>query len=307
MTGGVNGRWGVLLITGLIALFLYITEPGIVLADLQEVKERGVLRHLGVTYAHFVRKTPQGYDGLDVDVMKLFAEYLGVRYQLVNTTWTDVFTDLTGRKEDPVTHEYRQEATEQIRGDIISNGLTVLSSRQKIVNYSIPTFPTGVWLIAPANSQLTPIHPSGNMLEDIQNVKSLLEGHSVLTMNGTCLDARFYDFDPSLVHIKYFSASKIINDIVPTMMNGAADATLLDIPDAMVALQTWPGEIKIIGPVSKGQVMGAAVAKNSPQILKVFNVFFKKIWMDGTYHKLVEKYYPSVFLYFGGFFDKERK
>jgi ABC-type amino acid transport substrate-binding protein len=284
-------------------LLLYAIVPEVAKADLKEVKQRGVLRHIGVTYAHFVREIPGGYDGLDVDVMKLFARHLGVKYQFVNTTWPDLFTDLTGREPDSLTHEYHPKPTKEIKGDIISNGLTVLPYRQKIVNYSIPIFPTGVWLIVPATSPIVPIRPSGNMSVDIKNVKSLLKGHSLLTMNDTCLDAGFFDFDQAQVEVKYFTESEIINDIVPAMMDGLADATLLDIPDALITLQKWAGEIKIIGPVIDSQIMGAAVDKSSPELLKAFNDFFKQIWSDGTYRSLVEKYYPSVFLYFEDFFD----
>jgi ABC-type amino acid transport substrate-binding protein len=122
-------------------------------------------------------------------------------------------------------------------------------------------------------------------------------------MNDTCLDAGFFDFDQAQVEVKYFTESEIINDIVPAMMDGLADATLLDIPDALITLQKWAGEIKIIGPVIDSQIMGAAVDKSSPELLKAFNDFFKQIWSDGTYRSLVEKYYPSVFLYFEDFFD----
>ncbi len=293
----------IFLLVGLVLLLLYATVPEVARADLKEVKQRGVLRHLGITYAHFVRKVPGGYDGLDVEVMKLFSRHLGVRYEFVSTTWPDLFTDLTGREPDVLTHEYHPEVTRKIKGDVISNGLTVLPYREKVVNYSIPMFPTGVWLIVPATSPLSPIHPSGNMTEDIKNVKSLLKGYSVLTMNDTCLDANFFNFDQSQVDIRYFTETTIINDIVPAMMNGMADATLLDIPDALITLQKWPGEIKIIGPVIDAQIMGAVVDKSSPELLQAFNDFFKQIWNNGTYRTLVEKYYPSVFLYFEEFFD----
>jgi len=301
-----RGRKTVLLQIILIFSLFYTIIPGIVRADLKDVQQQGVLRHLGVTYAHFIKKTPQGYDGLDVDVMRLFAKHLGVKYQFISTTWSNLFTDLTGRKLNPATGEYDETSTEEIKGDIISNGLTVLPNRQKIVNYSVPTFPTGIWLIAPANSPIKPIQPSENIEKDIENVKNLLKGHSVLTMSNTCLDANFFHFDPNRIDVKFFTTSKIINDIVPAVINGVADTTLLDIPDAMITLQQWPGEIKIIGPVSSPQIMGAAVPKDSPELLEAFNLFFKQIWNDGTYRSLVEKYYPSVFLYFNTFFDTDR-
>jgi len=292
-----------------ISLLLSASGPALVRAgDLQQIKQQGVLRHLGIPYAHFVRKTPQGpdeYDGLDVEVMRLFAKYLGVRYQLVNTTWADLFTDLTGHKLDHQTLSLHPEKTEIIKGDIIANGLTVLPWRQKLVNYSVPTFPTGVWLISKASSQMKPIIPTGNIARDIKQVKLLLNGHSVLTMEGTCLSPELYAFDMEQVEIKLFTQSKMIDDIAQAMLDGMSDTTLLDIPNAMIALEKWPGEIKVIGPLSHGQVMGVAVPKSSTQLLKEFNRFFKQIWENGTYRSLVEKYYPSVFLYLGEFFDRQ--
>ena len=293
------------LVLGLTALIItgWAVIPQFARADLKEVKQQGVLRHLGVTYANFVRETPTGFEGLDVEVLQLFAKHLGVKDEFINTTWANLFTDLTGRTFNNATGEYSPLATVTTKGDIISNGLTVLPNRQKIVNYSLPTFPTGVWLIAPATSSLTPIQPSKNLAHDVTKVNELMNGHSVLTMNKTCLDVRYFSFDTTRVHVKYFSSSKIIKDIVPAMINGAAESTLLDIPDALVMLQQMPGDIKIIGPASNAQIMGAAVTKKSPELLKAYNEFFKQIWNDGTYRQLVEKHYPSVFLYFDDFFD----
>jgi ABC-type amino acid transport substrate-binding protein len=63
-------------------------------ADLQEIKEKGVIRHLGIPYANFV--TGSG-DGLDVELVKLFAQDLGVRYEYVEASWESVIGDLTGK------------------------------------------------------------------------------------------------------------------------------------------------------------------------------------------------------------------
>ena len=308
MTSQQPTKNGLGLLLGLMILLLCNTMPVLAGAnDLTEIKRRGVLRHLGVPYAHFVRKTPTGYDGLDVDLMRLFADHLKVKYQFVDTTWKNIFTDLTGRKKDIQKNHYRTEQTEEIRGDIIANGLTILPWRQKLATYSTPTFPTGVWLIAKSDSSLKPIIPSGNISTDINTVKSLLNGQSVLTIDGTCLAADLYHLEQTKADIKYFTRNEndSINDLAAAMINGLADTTLLDIPDAMVTLPKWPGEIKIIGPISENQLMGVAVSKPFTELLTEFNQFFKELWNNGTYRSLVEKYYPSVFLYFDHFFDKK--
>ena len=275
--------------------------------DLAEIRRRGVLRHLGIPYAHFVRSTAKGPDGLDVELMQRFAAHLGVEYQWVQTTWSEVIGDLTGQKVQPTKDKGVEVIGETaVRGDIIANGLTILDWRRQVVQFSNPTFPTGVWLIARADSPIKPIEPSEDIETDIQRVKNLLAGRTVLTMAGTCLDPRLYDLASTQAEIRFHTASENLNDIAPAIIHGAAEATLLDVPDALVALQAWPGDIKIIGPVSSSQFMGAAVAKSSPDLLTAFNRFFQELRSSGTYDELVKKYYPLVYLYLGDFFKPDK-
>jgi len=271
-------------------------------ADVETIRQQGVLRHLGIPYAHFVREGPIGADGLDVELMKLFAAHLGVRYELVKTTWSKAFGDLTGQQVSPDGDGVRVLGKTPIRGDILANGLTMLPWREKVVIYSEPTFPTGVWLVARADSPIKPIKPSGDVETDIKQVKALLRGHSVLAMKGTCLDPELYDLGEAGADIRLYTKSQNLGEMAPAIMNDEAEATILDVPDAMVALQKWPGEIKIIGPISKPQLMGVAAAKSSSALIGEFNRFFQKLWKEGAYERLVRKYYPSVFIYMGDFF-----
>ena len=80
-------------------------------------------------------------------------------------------------------------------------------------------------------------------------------------------------------------------------------ALVLDIPDALIALEKWPGEIKVIGPVSGQQEMAVAFRKDSPKLRAAFDAWFEQIKKDGTYIDLVKKYYPAVFLHFPDFFS----
>lgn len=271
--------------------------------DLADIRQRGVLRHLGVSYANFVRQTNEGVTGLDVELLQLFAHHLGVRYESVPTTWSRVFGDLTGKQVRQQGDRIIVEGETPIRGDLIANGLTILPWREKLVSFSTPTFPTGVWLIARADSPMKPIEPSGNIDTDIKETRALLKDRRVLTMKGTCLDPDLYDLNTTGADILFYTASENLDEIAPAILQGIAEATLLDIPDALIALQKWSGDIKVIGPISPHQVMGVAVGKNSPELLNEFNKFFQILWQDGTYKELVRKYYPTVFLYLGDFFE----
>lgn len=276
---------------------------------LDDIRGRGVLRHLGVSYAHFVREGENGQpEGLDVELMRRFAEHLEVAYQWVPTTWSRALSDLTGRKaRSEGNGEIEWIGSGPARGDILANGVTRLGWREEIAAFSIETFPTGVWLLARADSPIHPITPSGDFETDRRRVRKLLAGRSILAMENTCLDPELYDLEETGVKIRLFTESENLGQLAPAVMEGRADCTLLDIPDALVALQRWPGKIKVIGPISSPQRMGAVVAMESGDLLEAFNRFFIDCWNSGEYHEMVERHFPSVFLYLGAFFEGSRR
>jgi ABC-type amino acid transport substrate-binding protein len=192
-----------------------------------------------------------------------------------------------------------------VRGDLIANGLTMLPWRQKLIEYSTPTFPTGVWLIARAEGRSMPIKASGDRGRDIQATKARLRDGSVLVMEATCLDPALYGLKNKGLDLRYYTRSTNLNEMVPAILNDDAEMTLLDVPDALIALEKWPGQIKVIGPVSDDQQMGVGFRKGSPELRKAFNDFFQKLKQDGTYVRLVEKYYPTALRYFPAFFKND--
>ncbi len=267
--------------------------------DLADIKKSGVLRHLAIPYANFY--TGQG-DGLDVDMIKGFARELGVRYELIPTSWATVFGDLTGvnARRSGKNAELLDRAP--IRGDLVANGMTMLDWRTQIVDFSVPTFPSGVWLIARADSPLTPITPTGTSAGDIARVKEKLVHHVVLALANTCLDPGLYGMESTGADVKLQPKGRKLNEMVPAILNNDAEATLLDVPDTLIALERWPGLIKVIGPISVNQLMGVAFRKDSPELRAAFHTYFMRIRKDGSYNKMVRKYYPAVFRYSADFF-----
>lgn len=266
--------------------------------DLREIRERGVLRHLGVPYANFV--TGSG-DGLDVEIVQLFAKHLGVRYEFVPSTWETIFGDLTG-KEIRFKPTVQEVGRRQIRGDMIANGMTILPPRLKVVDFSDPTFPSAVWLLARPDNPAQPIKPSGDKEQDIRATKAALKLGTTFVMDNSCLDPTLYDLENKGLKLKRFTGSTNLNDIVPAMLKHESDMTLLDVPDVMIALELWPGKIKVIGPISEEQRMAAAFRKDSPELREAFNQFLAGIKKDGTYMKLVKKYFRVAPRYLPEFF-----
>jgi ABC-type amino acid transport substrate-binding protein len=171
-----------------------------------------------------------------------------------------------------------------------------------VVDFSTPTFPSGVWLIARADAALSPISESGSHQGDIDQVRERLHQTSVLAMKGTCLDPDLYRLQDTRAEVRLYTRSTNLNEMVPAILRRDAETTLLDVPDALIALEKWPGEVKVIGPVSPRQEMGVAFPKTSPKLREAFNALFAGLWADGTYARMVRRYYPSVFHYYPDFF-----
>lgn len=279
-------------------LLLLILIGSSLAADLPEIMQNGVLRHLGIPYANFV--TGSG-DGLDIELVKLFAQDLGVRYQYVQTSWEGVIGDLSGKKVRVKGNDLVVLGQVPVKGDIVASGYSILPWRQKVLDFSTPTFPTQVWVVARADSPLHPIIPQKEVEKDIKAVRGLLKGRSLLGKVNTCTDPSLFGLQEAGAKIKLFSGS--LNELAPAIINGEAELTLLDVADALVALDKFPGKIKVLGPISEQQYLGCAFAKTSPALRQAFNQFFKKIKADGTYLALVQRYYPKFLSYYRDFFE----
>jgi ABC-type amino acid transport substrate-binding protein len=270
--------------------------------DLDDLRKTGELRHLGVPYANFVAgvRLTGSDDGFDVELIQLFAQSLGLKYSFVATDWGEVLGDLTGKRIKPKGDRVEVLGSTPVKGDVAANGITVIGWREQAVDFSDPEFPTQVWLIARADSPVKPIRPAGDIHSDIIAVKQLMRGKSLYCKAGTCLDPVLYDIAATGARHDLFTGS--LNEMAPAIINKSKELTLLDVPDTLVALQKWPGQLKVIGPISEVQHMAVAFRKESPQLRQAFNRFLVQIQADGVYMGLVNKYYPNVTDYFPGFF-----
>ena len=271
-------------------------------ADLNEIRARGEIRHIGIRYANFV--TGAG-DGFDVDLVKGFAASIGVKYTLVYSDFYNVLRDLLGQDVVRNGDEVSLTGDFPVMGDIISTGFTVLPWRQKVVLYSAPTFPSQVLLVARADSPLSPIKGSADLAKDIVSTKALIGSKSVLVMQKTCIDPANYGLVGTGYDIRPYTKSTNLNEMVPALLNREADLSLLDVPDAILDLQKWAGKIKVIGPISEEQELAAAFPKSSPRLRDAFDAYLREIRADGTYDKMVDKYYSNIRRYFPDFFARK--
>ena len=88
-------------------------------ADLKEIRERGVIRHLGIKYANFVTADGRGFD---VEIMQGFARHIGVKYELVYSDFYNVIRDLLGKDVARKGDEVTLVGDYPVRGDVIATG-----------------------------------------------------------------------------------------------------------------------------------------------------------------------------------------
>jgi ABC-type amino acid transport substrate-binding protein len=288
---------------GAVAVLLSLSCAPVLADDLADIKARGELRHLGINYANFV--TGAG-DGFDVELVQGFAKHIGVKYKLVPTDFVSVIRDLLGKDVVRQGDQVNLQGDFPVKGDMIATGFTVLPWREKVLLYSAPTFPSQVLLVARADSPDKPIKGSPDLAADIAETKAMIGSKSVLVMEKTCLDPANYGLKGKGIDLRMYTKSANLNEMVPALIKGDADFSLLDVPDAILDLQRWAGKIKVIGPISGHQELAAAFPKNSPDLRRAFDDYLVRLKADGSYDKLVDKYYPGIRRYFPDFFAGKR-
>ena len=271
-------------------------------ADLKDIRAKGVLRHLGIQYANFVTADARGFD---VELVQGFARELGVRYELVHSDFVGIVRDLLGKDVVRQGTEVSLTGDFPVRGDMIATGFTILPWREQVLLFSTPTFPSQVLAVARTESAYKPVPSRRDLAAEIAETKQLLEDKSLLVMERTCLDPANYGLKGTNIELRPYTASTNLSEMVPALLRGDADFTLLDVPDALLDLQRWAGRIKIIGPMSEPQELAAAFPKSAFELRAAFDAYLTRIKADGTYDKLVDKYYPGVRHYFPDFFSRK--
>ena len=274
-------------VTVLVSVIIGLIFTPLTRADLDQIKISGALRHLGVPYSNFV--TGDG-DGLDVDILKLYASEIGVRYEHVLTSWETVIGDLSGKRVIPNGDEVEIAGETPVKGDIVGNGLTVLPWRNKVINFSDSYFPTAIWVISRADSNLNPIRPTGEPAKDVLLTKNLLAGKQILGIKETCLDPDLYNIQGCAS--KYIEGLQL-NDLPAAIIKGDCELTLQDAPDALLALANYPAKIKVIGAITNDQFMAYGISKESPKLLESFNKFLGKLRDNGKLRELIVKLLSS--------------
>ena len=149
---------------------------------------------------------------------------------------------------------------------------------------------------------MRPIRPGAKVEDDIAAVKALLAGRKLLGVPSTCLDPSLYRLQET--RAKLVLKNVKLDEVAPALIEGGGELALLDVADAMIALQKWPGALKVIGPLSPRQEMGVAFRRGAPALKASFDAYLAAARRDGTYDRWVKAYFPEAPTFFPEFFRR---
>lgn len=213
------------------------------------------------TFAPFEFTDEKGdYVGFDIDLIKAVAEAEGLDIQLKNLSFDGLIP-----------------ALEAGQIDVIASGMSIKPERLKKVDFSLPYYDAGLAIV---------VREGNNEISKFED----LAGKTLAVQIGTTgADKAEEAKEQYNSKVKSFNT----NDLVfMELMNGAADAVIIDLPVAEDFInKKGEGKVKIVGDVLDGESFGIAVAKGNTELLEKINSGLAKVKEDGTFNELFQKWF----------------
>lgn len=199
------------------------------------------------------------FTGFDVQLWDAIAKDLGLDYKWQTMDFNGIIPALQSKSIDAAIA-----------------GITIKSSREKVVDFSYPYYDAGLVILVKADNN------SVKALED-------LKGKKVATKLGTTS----VDFLKS----QGFDDLKLLpntDNLFMELITGGVDAVFFDSPPLMYYSQNaGKGKVKVVGPLYQGQSYGIAFPQGSDLREKVTTTILK-FKEDGTYDELYKKWFGSA-------------
>ncbi|MEJ2766588.1 transporter substrate-binding domain-containing protein [Photobacterium sp. MCCC 1A19761] len=231
---------------------------------LDDIVESGELRVcFDAGYMPFEMKSKNGsYIGFDIDLGRLMARQMGVKYVPVNTAWDGIIpTLLTGKCH------------------MINAGMTINAQRNMRVNFSDPYIVIGQSIL------LNPkLKGEVTSYRDLNNSK-----YTIVSKLGTSGEQA----SKRMIGNAKMNVFETQADAALEVANGKADALVYDMPfNAIYAAQNNGKVVHLEQPFTY-EPLGWAVAQGDIDMLNFLNNFLRQVKGDGTYDRIYDKWFKS--------------
>jgi len=246
--------------TSLLALSMGAAQA----TTLDNITKNGELRTcFDAGYMPFEMKAKNGkFIGFDIDLAKLMAKEMGVKFVPVNTAWDGIIPALLTDK-----------------CDMILAGMTINAKRNMSVNFSDPYIVIGQSLLI--NPKLEGKIKSYKDLNDAKyTITSKLGTSGEQAVKKKLRKAKYNSFETE-------------TDAALEVINGKADAMVYDLPFvSLYAAQNKEKSAAILTPFTY-EPLGIAVRQGDVDILNFLNNFLTQTKGDGSYDRLYNKWFKS--------------
>ncbi|MDQ6748223.1 MAG: ABC transporter substrate-binding protein [Candidatus Dormibacteraeota bacterium] len=211
---------------------------------------------------------PKTADGFDIDVAKALAARMGLKYEVVDTKFADVFTALTNKKYDAVI-----------------SSTTITDERKKTLQF-VPYFSAGESFVTLAGSKKSP-----QELKDLCGLKVAVEKGTTEESDATDANDPAKQGVCAKNHID-FQASDFDKDTqaLAALKRGTVDVHFTDSPVASYELLKNTGFKITNKTIQSTAPEGIAVRKDDRAMLAAISEAFNAMKTDGTYKKLLDKW-----------------
>jgi polar amino acid transport system substrate-binding protein len=195
--------------------------------------------------------------GFDIELVEALAVAMGRKVEWIDIDFKGLIPALISK-----------------RADLAMSAIYITDERKKVVDFSDPYFAGGLVVLTPKAGP-------------IKSLKDL-DGKKVAVQVGTKSVGYLKDNYPKVERIEVEKNQEMFN----LVEIGRADAAVTGKPAAKIFAQAKPA-LHVLTEQLTVEEYGIAVRKDAPEIRDAVNAALKKIKADGTYDKLVQKWFEA--------------
>lgn len=234
---------------------------------LERVKAEGVLRVITRNSPATYFQDRNGETGFEYELVKRFADDLGVKLQIETADNLDALFASLGKENGPV---------------LAAAGLVASDGRQQLAHFSLPYLQVTPQIIY-RNGQRRPTRP-----ED-------LVGKRILVLKGSSHAEQLAKLKVKLPELNYEeSAVEEVVDLLRMVDEGQIDLTLVD-SNELAMNQVYFPNVRVAFDLGDSQSLAWAVAPGEDNsLLEEINRFLDRVQQNGSLQRLKERYYGHV-------------
>jgi len=232
---------------------------------LERILESGTITIITRNNAHCYYTYRDQEMGLEYDLARAFADFLGVELKLTVAKSTDQLFRALDRGE----------------ADVVAASMTVTTSRSKLVDFS-----DGYLTV----EQMVITHRKNAGIKSLED----LAGKTLHVHRGSSRQDSLQTLRQKGVHVKTkIKRGLPEEDLIEAVSEGTVEATLADSNVALLNRRYYP-DVRIAFTLEGSQSLGWAVKREEKALLQEINEFFKSICEDGTFDEFYQRYYAYV-------------